>query len=119
VYKAGEGFGFAVKQIQSSFVGADPKVVVFVHQAPFGVGTGQGVGILGIVVPAFVLKSIVAVQSILGSKPQVTFLILGNVVDTIARHISGQLQQIDLITRGELTKHAHCAQTQATEKNKG
>ncbi len=57
-------------------------------------------------------------QSILRSKPQVTFLILRNVVDTIARHISGQFQQIDVITWGELTKQAHCAQTQATEKDK-
>ncbi len=41
VDKAGEGFRFAVKQIQTSFIGADPEVVVFVHQTPFGIGTGQ------------------------------------------------------------------------------
>jgi hypothetical protein len=40
VNQAGKGFRFAVKQIQTGFIGAYPEVVVFVYQTPFDIGTG-------------------------------------------------------------------------------
>jgi hypothetical protein len=54
----------------------------------------------------------------MGGKPNVPLLILDNIVDTISRNISGQLQWNDVVTWSKLSKQVHCEQTQAAGKNK-